>query len=321
MSTPSHRARGAALLFALWAIALLAALLAGLAVTARGEGEAAQNYYAQAQARYAAEAGVARAVDALRDADAARRWVPDGRPYRFDFDGAKVEVSITDTSGQVDLNAATPEVLTNLFLAAGADQARAQALTDAVQDWRDSDDIPHPNGAEAETYRRAGLAWLPRNGPFRSSDELARVYGMDDALYRKLADSVTVYSGRNFPDEAYADPLALAADRNGDLATAVRMVAARHARAPLQGDIPQAGQPASGVAAQTLVAGFGGMTQEIRSVAVLPDGTRSAQDAILRLTAMSGGLRPYTVLGWRDVSNVAEDSGVSEVSGAAGGPR
>lgn len=308
-----RRARGAALLFAMWAIALLAALLAGMAVTAHGEGEAARNVYAQARARYAADAGIARAVRALRDPDPARRWVPDGRSYRFDFDGAKVQVNVTDTSGQVDLNAATPEVLKNLFLAAGADEPHAQALADAVQDWRDSDDIPHPNGAEAETYRRAGLAWLPRNGPFRSSDELSRVYGMTDALYRRLADAVTVYSGRNFPDEAYAGPLALAAGRDGDAAGASRVVAARRARPPLQGNVPP--PPAQGAAApQVPVAGFGGLTQEIRAVAVLPDGTRSAQDAILRLTAISGGLRPYTVLGWRDVSNIAEDSEVSRES-------
>ena len=306
-----RRARGAALLFAMWAIALLAALLAGMAVTARGESEAARNAYAQARARYAADAGIARAVDALRDADPARRWVPDGRSYRFEFDGARVQVNVTDTSGQVDLNAATPEVLKSLFLAAGADEPHAGALTDAVQDWRDSDDIPHPNGAEAETYKRAGLTWLPRNGPFRSSDELARVYGMTDALYRKLADVVTVYSGRNFPDESYAGPLALAAGRDGNLATAARAVAARRARPPLQGSLPPQSMQAQGATPQVPIAGFGGLTQEIRSVAVLPDGSRSAQVAILRLTAISGGLRPYTVLGWRDVSNVAEGSGVS----------
>jgi general secretion pathway protein K len=306
------RARGAALLFAMWAIALLAALLAGMAVSARGEGEAARNGYAQARARYAAEAGIARAVRALRNPDPARRWVPDGRSYRFEFDGARVQVNVSDTSGQVDLNAATPEVLKNLFLAAGADEPHAQALTDAVQDWRDSDDIAHPNGAEADTYRRAGLTWLPRNGPFRSSDELARVYGMTDALYRKLADAVTVYSGRNFPDEAYAGPLALAASRDGDAAAAARLVAQRHARPPLQGNLARG--PQSAAPPQVPVPGFGGLTQEIRVMAVLPDGTRSAQDAILRLTAISGGLRPYTVLGWRDVSNIAEGSGVSRDS-------
>lgn len=309
MSMSSNRARGAALLFAMWAIALLAALLAGMAVTARGESEAARNAYAQARARYAAEAGVARAVDALRDVDPRRRWVPDGRSYRFEFDGARVQVNIVDTSGQVDLNAATPEVLKNLFLAAGADDAHAQALADAVQDWRDSDDIPHPNGAEAEQYRRAGLAWLPRNGPFRSSDELARVYGMTDALYRKLENAVTVYSGRNFPDESYAGPLALAAGRDGNLAAATRAVDARRARPPLQGNPPPQAMPPPGTAPQVPIAGLGGLTQEIRVVAVLPDGTRSVQEAILRLTSISGGLRPYTVLGWRDVSNVAEDSG------------
>lgn len=299
---------GAALLFALWSIALLAALLAGLAVGARAEGEAARNAYNQARARYAAEAGVARAVEALRDGDPARRWVPDGRGYRFVFDQAQIEVHITDAAGQVDLNAATPDVLLNLFRAAGADEPHAHALSDAVQDWRDSDDLPRAHGAEAGAYRRAGLKWTPRNGPFRTPDELARVLGMDDVLYRKLAGSVTVYSGRNFPDGDYADPLALAAARDGDPVAAAALVNARRARPVMQAGSEGAPMPATGAAPQPLTAGFGGLTQDIRVVATRPDGTRSAIDATLRLTAIGGGLRPYTVLGWSDISEASPGS-------------
>ncbi|MBS0431938.1 MAG: general secretion pathway protein GspK [Proteobacteria bacterium] len=298
---PVKRARGIALLFALWALALLAALLAGLALGARSESEAARHLYSQVQARYAAEAGVARAVAALRDSNPANRWVPDGRMYRFEYNGARVEVRIDDVSGQVDLNAATPDVLTNLFLAAGTSHAQARALSDAVQDWRDSDDIPHAYGAEADAYKRAGMKWLPRNGPFRTPDELSRVYGMSDALYRKVADAVTVYSGRNFPDPQYAGALALAAGRDGDLAEATRLVAARRAQAPAAlGATPMR---AAGVSMQQPpVAGFGGITQEIRSLATMPDGTQSGQDAIVRLVAIGGISRPYTVLGWRSFS-------------------
>lgn len=303
-----RRARGAALLFALWAIALLAALLAGLAAGARATGEAARNVYNQSRARYAAEAGVARAVEALRAGDLARRWVPDGRGYHFAFADAQVEVHITDAAGQVDLNAATPEVLLNLFRAAGIGEARAQSLADAVQDWRDGDDLTRAHGAEADAYRRAGLKWTPRNGPFRTPDELARVFGMDNALYRKLAGSITVYSGRNFPDGAYADPLALAASGDGDAATAAQRVRARRARPALQTGGEGAPLPAGGAAVQALIAGYGGLTQNIRVVATLPDGTRSAVDATLRLTPISGGLRPYTVLGWNDISVGSSDS-------------
>lgn len=296
-----RRERGIALLFALWALALLAALLAGLALSARGESEAARQLYSQAQARYAAEAGIARAISALRDGNSARRWVPDGRTYRFEFGGAQVVVRIEDVTGQVDLNAATPDVLTDLFLAAGAGNSQARALSDAVQDWRDSDDIPHAFGAEADAYKRAGMKWLPRNGPFRTPGELARVYGMTDALYRKVSDAVTVYSGRNFPDPQYAGPLAMAAGRDGDLADATRIVEARRARAPAATNANPM-QAAAGLQPQTPLAGLGGLTQEIRSVATMPDGTQSGQDVVVRLTAVSGISRPYAVLGWHGFS-------------------
>ena len=292
-------ARGAALLLALWAIALLAALLAALAAGSGSEAEAARYDAARTRARYAAEAGLARAVAALRDPVPARRFVPDGRDYRFGFGGAAVDVRIEDVSGQVDLNAATGEVLQKLFSAAGAPFDRAQALADAVQDWRDSDAIPRMHGAEADAYRRAGMHWVPRNGPFRSVGELARVYGMDGALFRKLEPAITVYSGRNFPDASYAGPLALAALRDGDLAAAEAAVAARRKR-PAQegaGNGMPLGQAAAGNA---LVAGFGGLTVDVRSVAALPNGTRAGIDAILRLSMVGGAVRPYAVLGWRD---------------------
>jgi len=75
--------RGVALLLVLWACALLAILLGGYALTARTEGLEARHELAATQAHYAAEAGIARALQGLADTRPRQRWIADGRPYAF----------------------------------------------------------------------------------------------------------------------------------------------------------------------------------------------------------------------------------------------
>ena len=130
---------GVALLLVLWASTLLAILLGGYALQARTEGLQARYQFAQTQAHYAAEAGLMRAVYGLQDPRPGQRWIGDGRTYTFEFEGAKVQVSAIDEGGKVDINAATPEVLRNLFGAAGLAPRAAQQLEERILDWRRPD--------------------------------------------------------------------------------------------------------------------------------------------------------------------------------------
>ncbi len=282
-----RRERGAALLLVLWVTVLLVALLAGIAATARSQSEAALYGSERVRARYAAEAGVAQAVQGLRAPDVAHRWVPDGRAYAFDFDAARVTVRITDVGGLVDLNAADGTVLTRLFEAAGVDAGRAQALSAAIQDRRGG----------RTPVRGVAMPSVPGVMPFRAREELARVPGMDQAIYDKVAGAVTVFSGRNFPDASYAGPLALAALQGRGLAEAEAEVQARRARPAMRG-AGNGGAPGM-VLNGGLVAGFGGVVERVRSEAVMPDGTRVGIDATLRLALAGNDWRPYKVLGWR----------------------
>ncbi len=74
-----------------------------------------------------------RAIEGLQSPDAESRWVADGRPYVFAFDDAKVNITIVDEDGKVDLNAASGDVLTGLFKAAGAQDDKAKSLSAAIQ--------------------------------------------------------------------------------------------------------------------------------------------------------------------------------------------
>ena len=271
--------RGTALLLVLWATVLLAALLAGVAAASRSHSQAALYGAEHARAELAAEAGLAQAIAGLRAPDQQHQWVPDGRPYTFAFDGAKVTVRVVDVSGMADLNAASATLLRGIFQAAGADNLRAGQLADAVVSSRGG------------TSGRAGQ-------PFRAIDQLARLPGMDLALFGKIENTVTVYSGRNFPDASYAGALVLASLHGIGTAQAETLVDARRKRAARRG--AGNGQAFGAVANGPLVAGYGGVVERVFSVAEMPDGNRAGLDVTLRLALTGTQARPYKVLDWRN---------------------
>jgi len=276
--------RGTALLLVLWATILLAALLAGVAAASRSHSQAALYGAEHARAELAAEAGLAQAVAGLRASDQQYQWVPDGRPYTFAFDGAKVTVRVVDVSGMADLNAAPAGLLRGIFQAAGVDAMRAGQLADAVVSSR--------GGASG----RAGQ-------PFRAIDQLARLPGMDLALFGKIENAVTVYSGRNFPDASYTGALVLASLRGIGVAQAETLVDARRKRVARRG--AGNGQAFGAVANGPLVAGYGGVVERVFSVAEMPDGNRAGLDVTLRLALTGTQARPYKVLDWRNDSTPA----------------
>jgi general secretion pathway protein K len=276
--------RGTALLLVLWATILLAALLAGVAAASRSHSQAALYGAEHARAELAAEAGLAQAIAGLRAPDQQHQWVPDGRPYTFAFDGAKVTVKVVDVSGMADLNAAPAGLLRGIFQAAGVDAMRAGQLADAVVSSR--------GGASG----RAGQ-------PFRAIDQLARLPGMDLALFGKIENAVTVYSGRNFPDASYTGALVLASLRGIGVAQAETLVDARRKSAARRG--AGNGQAFGAVANGPLVAGYGGVVERVFSVAEMPDGNRASLDVTLRLALTGTQARPYKVLDWRNDSTSA----------------
>ncbi len=277
-----RRQRGIALLLVLWVTALLAALLIGVAAASRSHSRAALYGAERVRAELAAEAGLAHAIAGLRAPDLGDQWVPDGRPYTFDFGGAKVTVRVVDVSGLVDLNASPPDLLGNLFEAAGVDRARADQLANAVVAWRG-------DGARTGTPRPGG--------PFRAIEQLAQLPGMNTDLFAKVEHAVTVFSGRNFPDVSYAPPLSLAALRGMNEKQAQALVEARRGRPAQRG--AGNGQRLGAVANGPLVAGYGGVVERVFSAATMPDGTRVSLDVTLRSALTGTRARPYKVLDWR----------------------
>ncbi len=252
---------GAAMMLVLWLIALLAALVAAFALTARVEALQGRTLSDGGRAAEIARAGLEYALVRVADPDPATHWRPDGRPYRWSFDGAEVEVRIVDETGKVDLNAADVGLLAALLRESAVEPARATQLAAAIADWRDADSLTQPaGGAEDADYAAAGLGYGAKDAQFETVAEVEQVLGMTPEIYARIEPSLTVFTGAP-PDPAYAQgPVLAALGMNVQAALEQRLAA-----------LPQVG------------AGSG--TYSIQSRARLDDG----RTAVLRSVVRSGG--------------------------------
>jgi general secretion pathway protein K len=218
--------RGLALVSVLWVLTMLALIAASFTRTTHSEINLARNAAENARAEALADAGVSQAVLGLLDTDPARSWRVDGTVYAWRYGGAEIRAAAQDEGGKIDLNTATDELLRNLFLAIalegdGIDSPEdealrlepeaADALVDAIGDFRDTDDLRRLNGAEDEDYAAEGLPYGAKDGPFDAVEELMQVFGMTAPVFEAVAPALTVYSRKRRPREATASPLVRAA--------------------------------------------------------------------------------------------------------------
>jgi len=286
------RQHGIALIVVMWILVLLTIVVGTYAVLARTEAMQSRFLFDTTRARYAAEAGIHRAAYEMRNSDIETRWVPDGRPYPIDFGAAEVEIRITDESGKIDLNTSNAELLSNLFISRGMEETEAWHLADAIEDWRDEDELPRLYGAELSEYESAGYPYGPADAPFGSVDELQQVIGMSWDLFKELEPMLTVHSsGRINPAFASADVLAVNPEITAEDASAFveerRQFHPRDQQALILPDGTMANLQG------------GGRTFSIRSRATLDTGTWSEVRATIELGGDQRG-RPFRVLSWRD---------------------
>jgi general secretion pathway protein K len=283
---------GIALVMVLWMLALLSVIAGSLVFSSRTEVLMAGNLAALAQAEASADAGVYKAIHELvRPQTDPLRWKGDGLTHLWKFQGAELRVTILDESAKVDLNAAPPVLLKGLFRALGIAEPDADALADAVADWRDADDLRSLHGAEKADYAAAGRDYGPANAPFETIEELRQVLGMSDDLFRKLEPLVTVHSRQSGINAAVAPRevlLALpgATPEQVDLFLEQRRIL-------IEQGLPAPAFPGG----QGLSTGAIGSVFSIQVEAILSDNVRFFREAVVRMTGDIKG--PVTVLAWR----------------------
>jgi general secretion pathway protein K len=181
--------KGYALVFVLWVCALIAMVAAGLVTKVRTNAIVAANIDKSAKAEAVAD-GVLRLV-ALRLSEG-RQFQKNGAVDSCDYDGVLVEFVVQDQAGLIDLNTAPGFLLTELFARLGENTTAAALLTDAIFDFRDADQIAQDGGAEPQLY--SNQKYGPKNAPFETVEELDQIPGINEELYRRMIELVTVNS-------------------------------------------------------------------------------------------------------------------------------
>lgn len=275
--------RGIALISVLWTVALLALIAASFGSNVRTHGSATRSA-AELEAAYAlADAGIALAILELLGPQPTPSWRRDGTPRRVAFAGESVLVSIQDEAGKIDLNTADDVFLLGLFRSAGLGASRAEALLDAILDWRDRDGLRRVHGAEVHDYRAAGHDYGPRNAAFESVDEVRLVLGMTPTLFARLEPSLTVHSMRRAVDPVTAPP---------DLLRSLpEMSAAR-----IEQELTRRAAAASAPAASSSLEGSAGRAYTLRAEWEGRGSVGATRRAVVRLT--DDPHQPYWIQNW-----------------------
>lgn len=277
--------RGAALVLVLWLTMLLATLIVAFAMTAGVESLQGKVLSKGAAAQEVARAGVEYALVRVAEQNPALQWLPDGRPYRWNYVGNQLEIRIVDETGKVDLNQVDAQFLGSLIRAVGGERESSDRIAAAIIDWRDTDPLTQPNGgAEDPDYAAAGLPYGAKDAPFESVAEVEQVLGMTPELYARLEPSLTLYSGRPQPDPNYAQ---------GPVLVALGLNPAEY-EARRRNVLP-------GVAGQALVGGGSG-TYSIDSHVRTTEGREARLRTVVRA---GGGPVPgsvYTTLRWEEAA-------------------
>lgn len=293
MTFAAGHSRGVVLIVVLWILVLLSITVGFYSVLARTETLQSRFLFDVTQARYAAEAGLHRAVFEMRNPDFQTRWVPDGRPYLMEFGGAVIEMQITDVSGRIDLNRTPADLMAEFLISRGLGDERAWQISDAIEDWRDPDDLPRLYGAEIDEYDAASYPYGPANQPFQSVDELQQVIGMSFELFQRLEGLITVHGRGGQVNPAFAPAEVLAGLPDVDLEGARQFVEERQQVHP--SDMTALMLPNG----QMVNLQGGGGVFSIRSRATLENGAWTQIEATVSVGTDTRG-RPFRILRWRE---------------------
>jgi type II secretory pathway component PulK len=182
------RRSGFTMITVLWVMTVASIMAAAAALTGRNTVNATRNRTQLERAYWIASGCAARARAAIDDTLAgaatfelaADRWRVLDRtvsPVSLPRPG-DCSITLEAAGTRIDVNAASAEMIEALLRGLGHGD-EAIGMTDALADWRDTDDVALPSGAERAWYESEHRD-LPRNGSLADVRELARVRGFEN---------------------------------------------------------------------------------------------------------------------------------------------
>ena len=186
-----HSQKGAALMIVLWVMMLLTVIASEFVFSMRTEMNITANFKEEAEAYYAALAGIEDAKAEILSSDNEIKLddndilvFGDKRPERRGrFGNAGYSYDIMDEERCLNINIATPEQFKKILMYAGAEDSQTDMITDSIQDWRDPDDLHRISGAEEEYYRSLPNPYSCKDGPFDTVEELLLVKGITPVVF------------------------------------------------------------------------------------------------------------------------------------------
>jgi general secretion pathway protein K len=282
--------QGVALIMVLWIVSLMTLMAGSFALSTQREAALIANAKERSRATALADGGVHYAMLMMSLPDPKKRWQADGRTYAIELGGAKLQIRLFDEAGKVDLNGAQELTLRTLISAVSGNEDLAIRLTDAILDWRDTDDFKHLHGAESAEYREAGLP-PPRNRSFLVFEEVREVLGMTSALYRKLEPYVTLFTAQDGINPTKATREILLALAGGNEALVDQFLTQR-----------EAGLPAPFPAIQGIrLHSVADTVYTVHVRVLLPEQAGIGVMAVIRREKMANGA-PFIYLRWKPES-------------------
>ncbi len=226
--------------------------------------------------------------------------------FSFRLGQANVAVSFMPETARIDINAASPELLTNFFTVLGAQRQEAEQYAQRIAGWittpKSTQAVLPADNAEEALYRAAGRTYGPRGAPFAHIDELSLVVGIPPGIIERAKPFLTVYTGKGRVDVLDAAPEVVAAipgvtpNLMQSLAEARRTGADPQSVSQLLGTLPMQG----------VVTIEGGDTYRVQVRIRYDNGRQAAAEVVIR-TGLSD--KPYGVLWWRDGLDALSNAG------------
>ncbi len=217
--------------------------------------------------------------------------------FSFRLGRANVAVSFLPEAARIDLNATSPQVLTNFFTTLGVQRQEAQQYAERIDGWitapRPQSTFVTSDNSEEALYRAAGRSYGPRGAPFADVDELSLVLDLPPALVERMKPFVTIYSGKADIDVLDAAPEVLAA-----IPEVTPDVLSHLAEARMTGSDPQAlARLLRALQLQGVADIDPGNTYRVQIRIRYDNGRQEASEVVIRT---GSGDKPYQILWWRD---------------------
>ena len=106
------------------------------------------------------------------------------KPIDVTVDARRLRVTLRDAGGTLNINSVDEERFTRYLTLKGVEAVTARRIAQQLLDWRDTDSIARPDGAEAAEYDRRGIGC--RNADLFAIEELLYLPAMTRDIFERI---------------------------------------------------------------------------------------------------------------------------------------